>query len=86
MESSIITREKIKRIIEATDVLVCLIGYSTTHNKWGNWEVNTAAYLEKKLIGIRLHDIYRDQVPKALEDNNAKIISCDIDSILSALK
>ena len=86
LESSIIVREKIKKIMESSKLVVCLIGYSTCHNKWVNWEVNTGAYLEKMLIGVRLHDIYMDQVPSSLQDHNAKIISADTESIFKAIK
>jgi hypothetical protein len=67
--------------IEKADMVIVMIGPETYKREAVDWEIRKAIELGKSVIGVR---IYRDQnhpIPKALQENGAKIIYWNLDDI-----
>jgi hypothetical protein len=78
-------RSKIKERIRTCSVLVCLIGKDTHKSPWVDWEIRTAADLDKKIVGVRLRRDHTDTLPTALVELKASICGWDIDSIVKLI-
>jgi hypothetical protein len=78
-------RTQIVAKIRVSSVLLCLIGQHTHKSKWVEWEIETAADLGKKVIGVRLNRGAGDQPPAALGPAKAEVCGWDIDSIVKLI-
>lgn len=78
-------RTKIAAKIQASSVLVCLVGEDTHKSAWVNWEIRTAADKGKTIIGVRLASSRTDVLPSALTEAGAKVSGWNIDSIVELI-
>ena len=79
-------KSKITEKIRASSVLICLIGATTSTSPWVTWEIEKAAALGKKVLGVRLHsDASKDKTPAALTAAGGSVYNWDIPAIVSAI-
>jgi len=77
-------KSKIKPLIERASHLLCIVGTACGNNEWIAWEVQTAADLKKKLIGVKIEKSCTS--PPALLNNGAKwALSFNFDAIKKAV-
>lgn len=77
-------KSKIEPLIKKATHLLCLVGTACANNKWIGWEVQTAADLKKKLIGVKIEKSCTS--PAALLNNGAKwALSFNFDAIKKAV-
>ena len=77
-------KSKIKPLIQKASHLLCIVGQYCAGNEWIEWEVQTAADLNRKLIGVKLDKTYAS--PKALLNNGASwALSFTFDAIKKAV-
>jgi hypothetical protein len=76
-------RRQIREKISASSLLLCLIGRTTATSRWVSWEIKTAAELQKRVGGVRLHSDDKDIVPQALIDAGGRVMNWDIDAIVA---
>lgn len=57
-------RRRIRELLTRVSVTVVLIGETTYTSSWVDWEIRTTASLGGGLVGMRLHSLYKDAVPK----------------------
>lgn len=65
--------------------LIVLIGPETHKREAVNWEINTAYNMGKKVVGVRIHRYKNHSIPQSMIDNNAQIVSWDLDKISEEL-
>lgn len=68
-EDATYIKSKIKPLISKATHLLCVVGKESAKSEWINWEVETAATLKKKLIGVKIEKA--NESPKALLNNGA---------------
>jgi hypothetical protein len=77
-------KSKIKPLIQSASHLLCIVGSKCADNKWIGWEVETAAGLSKKLIGVKIEKACGS--PVALLNNGATwALSFTFDAIKKAI-
>jgi len=79
-------RRECRRLIEGTEVTLCLIGEKTHQTEKILWELETSYEMGHKVLGIR---IYRDQyhlVPSPLVKHCSKIIYGNVPAIVNELE
>lgn len=77
-------KSKIKPLIEKASHLLCIVGTQCGKNKWIEWEVQTAANLGKKLIGVKIEKSCTS--PPSLLNNGATwALSFTFDAIKEAV-
>jgi hypothetical protein len=72
--------------IKQSSVFICMIGPETYKREAVIWEINKAYELGKKVIGVRIYRNENHQVPKPLQDHNAKIINWNLKDIAAELE
>jgi hypothetical protein len=78
-------RARITEKIGSSSVLLCLVGPHTHKSEWVEWEIETAAELGKKVIGVGLNRGADDPLPAALGRAGAEVCGWDIDSIVKLI-
>ena len=77
-------KSKIKPLIAKATHLLCIVGDKCGNNAWIAWEVETAADLKKKLIGVKVEKACTS--PAALLNNGATwAMSFNFDAIKKAV-
>jgi exopolysaccharide biosynthesis protein len=78
-------KSQIKRQIEASTHLLCLVGKNTHKSKWIDWEIRTAIQLKKKLIAVKIE---KDNVtpPVLLNVGATWALSFNFDAIKIAVE
>ena len=82
--NAVYIKSRIKPLIERASHLLCIVGAACGTNRWIAWEIETAAALKKKLIGVKIEKSYTS--PPALLNNGAKwALSFNFDAIKKAV-
>lgn len=80
-------KSRITERIRACSVLICLTGEDTAKSSWVTWEIQKAAELGKKILGVRLHsNTTKDKMPSALTTAGGPVYDWDIPAIVSAIR
>lgn len=83
-ENATYIKSKIRPLIAKASHLLCLVGKESAASDWINWEVDTAAALSKKLIGVKIEKA--NTSPKSLLNNGATwALSFNFDAIKKAV-
>jgi hypothetical protein len=78
-------KTKIKPLITKATHLLCIVGKESARSDWINWEVQTAAELKRKLIGVKIERAFES--PNALLNNHATwALSFNFDAIKRAIE
>lgn len=84
-ERSAYIRTRIRELIRASEVLVCLIGNGTAWRDWVDWELGVAKELHKGICGVRLKGS-RGRTPPLLRELGAVVASWDLGRIVAAIE
>lgn len=77
---------KIREMLEGASVAVVLIGQRTAESDWVDYEIRTAAERGKGVLGIRLKGAENAEIPPALKEVNAKVISWNPDDFADEIE
>ena len=75
----------LKRHIEPSSTLVVYITRDTRTSKWVNWEIETAAKMGKRIVGVWAHGDAGCPVPPALDRYHHTIVGWNGGNIVRAL-
>lgn len=84
-ERSAYVRQRIRELIRASEVLVCLIGNGTAWRDWVDWEIGVAEQLHKGICGVRLKGS-RGRTPAALRDLGSAVAGWEVAEIVAAIE
>jgi hypothetical protein len=74
-----------ERIRQSSVTIVCLTE-STHTSEWVDWEIRESIRLGKGVIGVKMKDDTPIIIPKAMEENNCKVVSWNHTEINQAIK
>lgn len=84
-----IKEQTIKRLLRMkmswASTVVVLIGKETHARPWVNWEIEQAARLGKRIVGIYVQGGTQECVPPAFEKYGTDLVAWNTDSIMSAI-
>lgn len=84
-ERSAYIRTRIRELIRASEVLVCLIGDGTAWRDWVDWEIGVAKEQHKGICGVRLKGS-RGRTPPLIREFRAVVASWDLGQIVAAIE
>ena len=84
-EQSTYIRRRIRDLIDASEVLVCLIGNGTAWRDWVDWEIGVAEELHKGVCGVRLKSSH-GRTPPRLRELRAVIAGWDVSEIIAVIE
>lgn len=74
-------RERISR----TSAMIVMIGPETYRREAVDWEIREALRQGKKVIGVRIYKDRNDPVPRALRENNCRVVDWKLSQISKLL-
>jgi hypothetical protein len=80
-----IKREYLAPGIEWASTLLVLISPNTSQSKWVNWEIEYAARLGKRIVGVFLQGASDADIPTALEDHGDALVGWQGDRVVHAI-
>lgn len=84
-ERAAYVKQVIRRKIQRTSVVLCLIGNGTAWREWVDWELDTALEHSKGLCGARLKGS-RGRTPPLLTEISAPIARWNVDEIIAVIE
>lgn len=79
----------IKRLLRMkmswASTVVVLIGKETHARPWVNWEIEQAARLGKRIVGVYVQGGTKECIPPAFEKYGSDLVAWNTDSIMSAI-
>jgi hypothetical protein len=66
-------------------VFICYISPKTKNSDWVNWEIEYAAKLGKRIVGVWEHGSSECEIPSALKEYADSIVGWNGDSIIDAI-
>ena len=71
--------------IQWAGTFICYISPQTKHSEWVNWEIEYAAKLGKRVIGVWQHAAAQCEVPDALKEYADAVVGWNGDAIIDAI-
>lgn len=88
-EKKEIPRKTLERVLRMkmrwAGTLVVLIGSQTHSREWVNWEIEQAAKLGKRIIGVFMHGGKDADIPENLEEYGDGLVGWNSERIIAAL-
>lgn len=81
-----IKQEIIKPQIQWAGTIVVLIGSETSKSDYVNWEINKAAEMGKRIIGVYLQGAKEEDIPSELIEHGHNLVGWNGDKIVKAIE
>ena len=72
--------------INRTSVVIVMVGQETHQREAVNWEIKKSYELNKKVVCVRIYRDENHKIPQQCKENNAKVISWDLNAIKNELE
>jgi hypothetical protein len=80
-ENAAYVRHCIEKRIEASSIVIVLVGRTFQDCEWVDWEVRASLKMGKTLVALRLDDDRSSRAPKVLRDHRIELLPRDDEKI-----